>query len=95
MKKFYKKGVKKLEENLPEIMKGIKESDGFIIGFDGGMIACGDSIELLSILAAIVHKLKENGIKDKDIKHAVEHGLKSEKEIEKELMDILEKLLKD
>lgn len=56
--------------------------------------ASGHPISLLTALSVFVEVLKENNISEKNIRYAVEQGLKDEQERDKELNKNIDELIK-
>lgn len=80
----------KNNKNLKKAIKHIKESNSFIMAWEGGVCIEGNLIDLICLFSFVVNRLKEDGSIDPEtIKEAVNNGLMSYKELRTKALRII------
>lgn len=85
-----------------ELFKGINKMgniDCYLLCTDGGIMVCGNDVEIKAMFSQIVNQLKEHGVSETVLTRAFELGLMSNEEREEvakeKISSLIEKLLGD
>lgn len=79
-----------------ELFKGLNKMGNincYMLLTDKGVMLCGSDVEARAMLSQMVYQLKSHGLKDDDLREAVELGLMSDEEREQKTNEKIESLI--